>query len=138
VVIDGGKGQLSAAVDALRSTGVYGTSAVVGLAKRLEEVFLPGDSDPVLIPKASASLRLLQRVRDEAHRFAVEFQRKQRRKSTVRSELTEIPGIGEKTAQKLLKRFGSVRKIRNATLKELEQTAGKRTAARIVDHWSSD
>jgi excinuclease ABC subunit C len=134
IVIDGGKGQLSSAVEALRKVGLYGDVAVVGLAKRLEEVFAPGDTDPVIIPKASASLRLLQRVRDEAHRFAINFQRKQRSKKTLTSELLKVPGIGEKTARKLLRHFGSVKKIRNATLEELTETVGPKTAERLVEY----
>jgi len=132
IVIDGGKGQLSSAVRALKEAGVYGEMAVVGLAKRLEEVYVPGDSDPVLIPKASASLRLLQRVRDEAHRFAITFQRKLRSKKTLSSELLKVPGIGKKKAAKLLRRFGSVKKIRHATLDELIETIGQSSAAHLV------
>ncbi len=131
IVIDGGKGQLSSAVESLKKADVYGKVAVIGLAKRLEEVFVPGDTDPILIPKSSASLRLLQRVRDEAHRFAITFQRKQRGKKTLKSELLEVPGIGQKTVQRLLKRFGSVKKVRNATLEELDgydrQKDGRKT-----------
>ncbi len=134
IVIDGGKGQLSSAVESMKAAGIYGKVAVIGLAKRLEEVFVPGDSDAVLIPKSSASLRLLQRVRDEAHRFAITFQRKQRTKKTLKSELLEVPGIGEKTVQRLLRRFGSVKKVRNATLDELVETVGKKTAERLVSH----
>jgi len=134
VVIDGGKGQLSSAVESLKHAGVYGQLAVIGLAKRLEEVFVPGDSDPILIPKSSASLRLLQRVRDEAHRFAITFQRKQRVKKTLKSELLEAPGIGEKTVQRLLKRFGSVKKVRHATIEEITDAVGKKTAEKLVDY----
>jgi excinuclease ABC subunit C len=137
IVIDGGKGQLSSAVESMKKAGIYGKVAVIGLAKRLEEVFVPGDSDPVLIPKSSSSLRLLQRVRDEAHRFAIAFQRKQRSKKTLRSELLEAPGIGEKTVQRLLKRFGSVKKVRNATLDELADTIGAKTAQKLVDYLRS-
>lgn len=131
VVIDGGKGQLSSAVEALKAADVYGKFPVVGLAKRLEEVFFPGDKDPKHIAKASASLQLLQRVRDEAHRFAVTFQRKQRQKKTLHSELTEIDGIGPKTAQKLLKAFGSVKRIRTAPAEALEASVGPAIAGRL-------
>jgi excinuclease ABC subunit C len=138
IVIDGGKGQLSSAVKSLKDVGAYGDVAVVGLAKRLEEVFVPGDTDPILIPKASASLRLLQRVRDEAHRFAINFQRKQRSKKTLTSELQKVPGIGEKTAQKLLRRFGSVKKIKHATMDELVEAAGPKTAERLIEYLKRD
>ncbi|NBC17119.1 MAG: excinuclease ABC subunit C [Bacteroidetes bacterium] len=131
VVIDGGKGQLSSAVEALRATDVYGRFPVIGLAKRLEEVFVPGDSLPRHIARDSASLKLLQRVRDEAHRFAVSFQRKQRSKTTLQSELTQIDGIGPKTAQKLLKAFGSVKRVRSASTEALEETIGPATAAKV-------
>jgi excinuclease ABC subunit C len=131
VVIDGGKGQLSSAVEALRATDAYGRFPVIGLAKRLEEVFVPGDSLPRHIAKDSASLKLLQRVRDEAHRFAVSFQRKQRSKNTLQSELTQIDGIGPKTAQKLLKAFGSVKRVREALPTALEDAVGPVMAAKV-------
>ena len=130
VVIDGGKGQLSSAVEALEAEGVYGKFPVVGLAKRLEEVFFPGDTDPRHIARASASLKLLQRARDEAHRFAVMFQRKQRKK-TLHTELHDIPGVGEKTAQKLLKAFGSVKQVKAAPAEALEDVVGKAAAKKI-------
>ena len=137
VVIDGGKGQLSSAVEALEAAGVYGRFPVVGLAKRLEEVFFPGDKDPKHIGKASASLQLLQRVRDEAHRFAVTFQRKQRAQKTLHSELHDIPGVGEKTARKLLKAFGSVKRVREAPPDALEAVVGKAIAAKIRDYFEA-
>ncbi|HIG73400.1 MAG TPA: excinuclease ABC subunit C, partial [Bacteroidetes bacterium] len=102
VIIDGGKGQLGSAVESLRRVDVYGKFPVVGLAKRLEEVFFPGEARSTMIPRTSSSLRLIQRCRDEAHRFAVTAQRKQRRIKDLRSELLDIPGVGAKTAQKLL------------------------------------
>ncbi len=131
LVIDGGKGQLSSAVEALEEIGVYGTFPVVGLAKRLEEVFFPGDSDSVRIPKASTSLQLLQRARNEAHRFAVNLQRKQRSKQTLRSELTDIPGVGPATAQRLIEAFGSVKRIRMTTLEDLQRIVGRAAGARV-------
>lgn len=132
VVIDGGKGQLSAAAEALREIGAYGRFPVIGLAKRLEEVFFPGDTDPVFIAKASTSLQLLQRARNEAHRFAVNLQRKQRAKSTLQTELRDIEGVGEKTAQKLLKAFGSVKRVRGASEDELRKVVGPALAGRIA------
>ncbi len=132
VVIDGGKGQLSAAAAALRDVGVYGRFPVVGLAKRLEEVFFPGDTEPLFIAKASTSLQLLQRARNEAHRFAVTFQRKQRSKSTLNTELRAIPGIGEKTAQKLIREFGSVRQVKEAGEDAVRAVVGPALAERIT------
>ncbi len=138
VVIDGGKGQLSSAVEALQEVGAYGQFPVVGLAKRLEEVYFPWDTEPVQIPLASASLQLLQRIRNEAHRFAITFQKAQRRRSTLQSELTEIPGVGQKTTQKLLTELGSVKRIKSSTLDELATIVGPALAARIRSYFDQD
>lgn len=137
VVIDGGKGQLSCAVEALQSIGVYGRFPVVGLAKRLEEVYTPRDSDPLLIPRASASLQLLQRIRNEAHRFAVAFQRKQRKKRLVHTALLNIPGVGARSAQKLLRHFGSVKRIREASVEEIQQVVGRGLGRRVAEALAS-
>ena len=134
VVIDGGKWQLSSAVAALQEAGVYGKFPVVGLAKRLEEIFFPGDSESVLIPRTSSSLHLVQRVRNEAHRFAVTFQRKQRQLTTLQVELTDVPGIGPATAQKLLTAFGSMKRIALATEEAIAEIAGKSAARKVVAH----
>lgn len=134
VVIDGGKGQLSSAVTALAEVEAYGKFPVVGLAKRLEEVFFPGDTDSVFISKDSASLQLLQRTRNEAHRFAVTFQRKQRSKGTLQTELESIEGIGPKTAKKLLRNFGSVKRIKEASLDDLTQEVGTHLAKLVKAH----
>lgn len=136
VVIDGGKGQLSSAVEALQEVGVYGQFPVVGLAKRLEEVYFPWDTDPVQIPLASASLKLLQQIRNEAHRFAVNFQQQQRRKTALRSELLDIPGVGEKSARKLLAALGSVKRIRHSTAEDLSKIVGKSLGERIANHFA--
>ena len=136
VVIDGGKGQLSSAVEALHAGDVYGKFPVIGLAKRLEEVFFPGDSDPLFIPRTSTSLQLLQRVRNEAHRFAVTFQRTQRKKNTLHTELRKIRGIGAKTAQKLIKRFGSVKGVKAAAPEEIAGVVGKAAARKIAEFYS--
>ncbi len=132
IVVDGGKGQLSSAVSTLNSLG-YENFNIIGLAKRLEEIFHPGLSDAQTIPKASSSLKLLQRIRDEAHRFAITFHRSRRFKRTLKTELTDIKGIGNKTAEILLKRFGSVKKIKNAGKPELENIIGKAKAALVYD-----
>lgn len=136
IVVDGGKGQLSSSVEALREIGFYGQVPVVGLAKRLEEIFLPGKADPVMIPKTSSALKLMQRVRDEAHRFAITYHRNKRSRRTFSSELEQIPGIGAKTAQKLMREFGSVKRIREASKKELELRAGAKTGALIYAYFN--
>ncbi len=120
ILIDGGKGQLSSAVQALAVLGVEGQLPIIGLAKRLEEVFIPDNSDPMNIPKRSSGLKLLQQVRDEAHRFAVSHFRKQHKKTLLKSPLDDIPGIGPARKQHLLKTFGSLARIREATLEELK------------------
>jgi len=135
IIVDGGKGQLSAAVEALKEIDFIGECDVVGLAKRLEEVFIPGKQDPVMIPKTSPSLKLIQRARDEAHRFAITFHRKTRSKRTFRTELTSIEGIGEKTAKMLIKEFGSVKRIAEAEAEQLRKVAGKKTGDKIYSHF---
>ncbi|MDE5568514.1 MAG: excinuclease ABC subunit UvrC, partial [Muribaculaceae bacterium] len=118
IVVDGGKGQLSAAVETLESIGLRGTIAVVGIAKRLEEIYFPGDSVPLYIDKNSESLRVVQHMRDEAHRFGITHHRNRRSKSQIVSELDDIKGIGPKTAEVLLKHFKSVKRIREASLED--------------------
>lgn len=136
VVIDGGKGQLSSAVEALREVGAYGRFPVIGLAKRLEEVFFPGDSESMLIAKDSASLQLLQRLRNEAHRFAISFQRTQRTKRTIRTELTEIPGIGPKVSARLIGTFGSVKQVREASEEQLSAVVGPARARAVKTYFA--
>ena len=123
LMIDGGKGQLSSAIEALKARGVDGL-AVVGLAKRLEELFLPGQMDPVVLPRTSASLRMLQVLRDEAHRFAVSYHRKLRARRTLGSGLDGVPGIGPSRRQALLQAFGSVRRLREADVGEIASVKG--------------
>jgi len=135
IVVDGGKGQLSSAVEALQEIGFYGQVPIVGLAKRLEEIFLPGKSDPIMIPKTSSALKLMQQLRDEAHRFAITFHRNKRSKRTFRSELQDIPGIGEKTARDLIKHFGSVKKIKEATLEDVQSAIGKKTGQVVFEYF---
>lgn len=137
IVVDGGKGQLSSAVEALREIGFYGKCEIIGLAKRLEEVFLPGRSDAIMIPKTSSALKLLQRVRDEAHRFAITFHREMRSKRTLKTELTEIKGVGEKTAKKLLSSFGSVNKIKKASREELQAEAGNHIGKAVYEYFNA-
>jgi len=122
-VIDGGKGQLGAACQALEALGL-GDVAVIALAKRDEEVFMPGRRDPVLLDRRNRALHLLQRIRNEAHRFAVRYNRKLRRKRTIRSDLGDIPGIGPQRQRELLRRFGSVKGVREATKDEIARAPG--------------
>ena len=132
VVIDGGKGQLNRAVETMEELGINDVF-VISLAKRMEEVFVPGDPEPIVIPRGSEALYLLQRIRDEAHRFALAYHRLKRGKRMTRSALEGIPGVGDTRRKKLLKHFGSVKAIRAATLEEIESVPGiPRGVARTV------
>lgn len=137
IVIDGGKGQLSSAVEMLHELGLD-TQPVIGLAKRLEEVFVPGESLPLNIAKTSAGLRLLQRIRDEAHRFAITFHRERRSKSTLQTELEAVDGVGPKRAQTLLTVFGSVRAVQEAGLEALAEHVGWSAAKNVFEYFHSD
>ena len=134
LLVDGGKGQLSSAKSVLDNLGLS-KQPVAGLAKRLEEVFLPGASEAQNIPKTSSALHLLQRIRDEAHRFAITYQKTLRKKRTISSVLTDIDGVGQVTAQTLLSRFGSVEGLKNASLKDVAavKNIGEKRAAVILD-----
>jgi excinuclease ABC subunit C len=132
IVVDGGKGQLSAAVEALDEMGLRGVIAVVGIAKRLEEIYFPGDSVPLYIDKNSESLRVVQHLRDEAHRFGITHHRDRRSKSQIVSELDGIKGIGERTATALLRHFKSVKRIREASLDDIAAVVGPAKAKLIV------
>ncbi|MCM1021761.1 MAG: excinuclease ABC subunit UvrC [Muribaculum sp.] len=131
IVVDGGKGQLSAAVDALDDMGLRGTIAVVGIAKRLEEIYFPGDSVPLYIDKNSESLRIVQQLRDEAHRFGITHHRDKRSKTQTISELDSIKGVGQKTREALLQHFKSVKRIRQASLTDIEAIVGSSRAKLI-------
>jgi excinuclease ABC subunit C len=134
VVVDGGAPQVAAAQRALDELGVDDIP-VVGLAKRLEEVWVPGEEDPVILPRSSEGLYLLQRIRDEAHRFAITHHRNRRSKSMVESVLDDVPGLGEVRRKTLLKHFGSLKKLRDATAEDIAQVPGigPATAASIKD-----
>ena len=133
IVVDGGIGQVNAAARAIEASGVTGL-AVCGLAKRLEEVWLPGNENPIILPRASEELFLLQRLRDESHRFALTASRR-KRTSAISSSLLEIPGLGEKRVMALLKRFGSAKRLRIATLDEISDVAGigRELASQILE-----
>jgi excinuclease ABC subunit C len=135
IVIDGGKGQLSAAYEALRALGLERLIAV-GLAKQEELIFTRDSFEPIAFPRESAALRLLQRIRDEAHRFAVTFHRQSRTKRDLRSELDTVPGIGPRRRKTLLTRFGSLTGVRRATREELTAAVGAKAAAAVLDYFS--
>jgi excinuclease ABC subunit C len=144
IVVDGGKGQLSSAVAALEGLGIQVSKAgspgqaIVGLAKRMEEIFVPDVSDPIMIPKTSSSIKMLQQVRDEAHRFAVTFHRHRRKKRIIASELDAIEGVGEKRRTALINYFGSVRKLSEAGLAEITEVEGisEDLARRIYEYFN--
>lgn len=131
IVIDGGKGQLSSAVEALKRAEVYDKVVVIGLAKRLEEIYKPEDPVPICLDRRSHTLQIIQHIRDEAHRFGITFHRDKRSKATFRTQLTDIDGIGEKTARDLLLKYSSVEKIKNATLQSLTECIGKSKAEKV-------
>jgi excinuclease ABC subunit C len=137
IVIDGGKGQLHAAVESLQKIGLYGKIAVIGIAKRLEEIYYPGDSVPLYIDKNSETLKLIQQLRDEAHRFGITFHRQKRSKSQIRSELDDLKGIGRETKKKLLTRFKSIKRIREATDEEITELIGK-SKATLIREWINE
>jgi excinuclease ABC subunit C len=133
-VIDGGKGQLNRAVEVMDDLGVKGIK-VVSLAKRMEEVFVPGRAEPIVIPRGAEALYLLQQIRDEAHRFAIAYHRLKRGKRMTQSALDGIPGLGETRKKKLLKHFGSVKRIREAAPEDLEAVPGlpKKVAGAVYE-----
>jgi excinuclease ABC subunit C len=128
IVVDGGKGQLSSACEALKELNIYGQVPVIGIAKKLEEIYYPEDPLPLHINKKSQGLLLLQQIRDEAHRFAITFHRQKRSKGQLKTAIEGLEGIGEKTALKLLKHFKSVKKIKEAPFEEIENLVGKKKA----------
>ena len=132
IIIDGGKGQLSAACRALKDLEIYGQIPIIGIAKRLEEIYFPDDSLPLHISKKSTSLRLIQRARDEAHRFAITFHRDVRSNQSIQSSLDGIEGVGPKTIQKLLAHFKSIKAIKEASLEELVKVVGKDKAEKLM------
>jgi len=135
IVIDGGKGQLSSALKSLDVLGLRGKIAIIGIAKRLEELFYPDDPIPLYLDKKSETLKIIQQLRNEAHRFGIEHHRNKRSKSALNTELETIPGIGEKTVVELLKTFKSARRVSNAKLDELEDVVGKSKADKIYNYY---
>ncbi|MBN2636894.1 MAG: excinuclease ABC subunit UvrC [Prolixibacteraceae bacterium] len=138
IVVDGGKGQLSATMKAMDKLELRGKITVIGIAKRLEEIYFPGDSVPLYINKNSETLKVIQHLRDEAHRFGITFHRDKRSKSFIKSELGNINGIGEKTTEKLLKDFKSVKQIKQQKLDALEASIGKAKARVVYDYFQKE
>lgn len=136
IVIDGGKGQLSAAVESLKELNLYGKIAVIGIAKKLEEIYYPEDPFPLYIDKKSETLRIIQQMRDEAHRFGITHHRNRRDKGTLVTELTGIKGIGDETSRLLLTHFKSVKKIREAKPEEIEALVGKAKSKLLMDYFN--
>jgi excinuclease ABC subunit C len=135
IIIDGGKGQLSAAIESLVKLELYGKVGIIGIAKRLEEIYFPGDSLPIYLDKRSESLKLIQRLRDEAHRFGITKHRDRRSKDAIRSELTEIKGVGMHTTQALIHHFKTVQAVKEASLEELQKVVNNRMAAAVYNHF---
>ena len=136
IVIDGGKGQLSSAMFSLAKLDLMGKITVIGIAKRLEEIYFPGDSTPLYLDKRSETLKIIQQIRDEAHRFGITHHRLRRNKSSLKTELTEITGISEKSAEKLLVQFRSVKGVADAELSELEAVLGKAKGKAVKEYFT--
>jgi excinuclease ABC subunit C len=137
IIVDGGKGQLSSAIKSLEKLGLRGKIAIIGIAKRLEEIYFPGDSLPLYLDKKSESLKLIQQLRDEAHRFGITHHRNKRSKASLQTELTKIDGIGEKLSEKLLLAFQSVERIKKASEAELTNVVGKAKARLIQEYFKN-
>ncbi len=135
IIIDGGKGQLSSALKSLDALELRGKIAIIGIAKRLEELFYPNDPIPLYLDKKSETLKIIQQLRNEAHRFGIEHHRNKRSKSALNTELETIPGIGEKTIVELLKHFKSAKRVANAKLDELEAVVGVSRAEKIYNYY---
>jgi len=132
IVIDGGKGQLNAALNSLKKLDLYGKIGIIGIAKKLEEIYFPGDSIPLYLDKNSTSLKLIQQVRNESHRFGLLFHRQLRSKNFIQSDLSNIKGVGEKTIEKLIQHFGSVEQIKKATYRDIFDCLGKEKQSKVV------
>ncbi|MBA6156803.1 excinuclease ABC subunit UvrC [Tenacibaculum sp. S7007] len=138
IVIDGGKGQLSSALKSLDVLGLRGKIAIIGIAKRLEEIYYPGDSVPLYLDKKSESLKIIQYLRNEAHRFGITFHRNKRSKSAIQSELEQIPDVGKQTITNLLRKFKSAKRIKEATLEELKEVVGLSRAQKVYQYYQKD
>lgn len=138
IIIDGGKGQLGAALESLELLGLRGKIAIIGIAKRLEEIFFPGDSVPLYLDKRSETLKVIQQARNEAHRFGITFHRNKRSKAAVKSQLEEIPGVGKSTVDQLLKTFKSAKRVKEAKKEDLINVVGPSKAQKIWSYFHDD
>lgn len=136
IVIDGGKGQLSSALESLEKLGLRGKVGIIGIAKKLEEIYFPGDSIPLYLDKRSETLKIIQQIRDEAHRFGITHHRSKRDKGTLKTELTDIKGVSYSTAQKLLSHFKSVKKVKEASLEELVKAVGNAKGELVHNYYN--
>lgn len=137
IIIDGGKGQLSSAVSSLKKLGIDKKVTVIGIAKRLEELYYPGDSLPLYLDKKSETLKIIQQLRDEAHRFGITFHRKKRDQGTLKTELEQIPGIGKSTADRLLLKFKSVKRVKEAAEQELAEILNKKQIIALITYFKA-
>jgi excinuclease ABC subunit C len=138
IVIDGGKGQLSSALKSLDVLGLRGKIAIIGIAKRLEEIYYPGDPIPMYLDKKSETLKIIQHLRNEAHRFGITFHRNKRSKGAIQSELEQIPNVGKQTITTLLRKFKTVKRVKNATFEELKDVVGQSRAQKIHQYFNPD
>ena len=138
IIIDGGKGQLSSALKSLEDLGLRGKIAIIGIAKRLEELFYPDDPIPLYLDKKSETLKIIQQMRDEAHRFGITHHRNRRSKGFTITTLTEVDGVGEKTSQMLLSAFKSVKKIKEASEEDLTKVIGTKLAKSVYQHFNEN
>ncbi|MFD2567152.1 excinuclease ABC subunit UvrC [Pseudotenacibaculum haliotis] len=137
IIIDGGKGQLSSALKSLDVLGLRGKIAIIGIAKRLEEIYYPGDSIPMYLDKKSETLKIIQHLRNEAHRFGITFHRNKRSKSAIQSELEQIPDVGKQTITSLLRKFKSAKRVKSATFEELKEVVGESRAQKIFQYYNT-
>jgi excinuclease ABC subunit C len=135
IIIDGGKGQLSSSLKSLEKLDLRGKIAIIGIAKRLEEIYYPDDPIPLYLDKRSETLKIIQQLRNEAHRFGITFHRSKRRKEALNTSLETIPGIGEKTVLELLRNFKSIKRIKGAKFDELAEVIGASRAKKVVTHF---
>jgi len=138
IIVDGGKGQLTSGLKALEELGLRGKIAIIGIAKRLEEIYYPGDSVPMYLDKKSETLKIIQQLRNEAHRFGITFHRDKRSKTALNTELESIPGVGDKTVVELLTHFRSLKRIKEVALEDLTQVIGAARAAKIYNYYHQD